>query len=148
MPAFTGKGEERRDQTEKRATAAVTRIVLTLVLAAVPLVVFAKGYVLFQATMVLAYAVALLGLNLLTGYNGQISLGHGAFFALGAYTVAVVTGHVALGEIRRAPDSYEGRGMAVVGVVLGWLNLALTAMVIAAFFLFFGGLALLTSLVH
>lgn len=62
--------------------------------------------------------------------------------------VAVVTGHVALGEIRRAPDSYEGRGMAVVGVVLGWLNLALTAMVIAAFFLFFGGLALLTSLVH
>ncbi len=62
--------------------------------------------------------------------------------------VAVVTGHVALGEIRRAPDIYEGRGMAVVGVVLGWLNLALTAMVIAAFFLFFGGLALLTSLVH
>ena len=33
----------------------------------------------------LAYAVAVLGLNLLLGYSGQISLGHGAFFALGAY---------------------------------------------------------------
>lgn len=49
-----------------------------------------KGYVIFQATMVMAYAVALLGLNILTGYNGQISLGHGAFFAIGAYTTAIL----------------------------------------------------------
>jgi branched-chain amino acid transport system permease protein len=39
---------------------------------------------------VAAYAVAALGLNLLVGYNGQISLGHGAFFALGAYTAALL----------------------------------------------------------
>src|SRR5690606_3328033 len=38
----------------------------------------------------LAYAIALLGLNILTGYNGQISLGHGAFFAIGAYTAAIL----------------------------------------------------------
>lgn len=50
----------------------------------------AKGYFIFQATMVLSYAVALLGLNLLTGYNGQISLGHGAFYAIGAYTTAIL----------------------------------------------------------
>ena len=31
-------------------------------------------------------AIAVLGLNLLTGFNGQISLGHGAFYAVGAYT--------------------------------------------------------------
>jgi branched-chain amino acid transport system permease protein len=43
-----------------------------------------------QFTLVLAYAVAVLGLNLLVGYNGQISLGHGAFFALGAYTSALL----------------------------------------------------------
>jgi branched-chain amino acid transport system permease protein len=43
-----------------------------------------------QFTLVLAYAVAVLGLNLLVGYNGQISLGHGAFFALGAYTAALL----------------------------------------------------------
>ena len=44
----------------------------------------------FQLTQVMVYAIAILGLNLLTGYNGQISLGHGAFFALGAYTAGVL----------------------------------------------------------
>jgi hypothetical protein len=39
---------------------------------------------------VLVYAVAALGLNLLVGYSGQISLGHGAFFAIGAYTAATL----------------------------------------------------------
>ncbi|HSK91607.1 MAG TPA: branched-chain amino acid ABC transporter permease [Euzebyales bacterium] len=47
-------------------------------------------YRVFQFTMVLVYAVAVLGLGLLTGYNGQISLGQGAFFAVGAYTAAVL----------------------------------------------------------
>jgi branched-chain amino acid transport system permease protein len=45
---------------------------------------------LFQLTMVVSYAIALLGLNLLTGYSGQISLGHGAFYAVGAYTAGVL----------------------------------------------------------
>jgi branched-chain amino acid transport system permease protein len=36
------------------------------------------------------YAVAILGLNVLTGFNGQISLGHGAFYAFGAYTAAIM----------------------------------------------------------
>jgi branched-chain amino acid transport system permease protein len=36
------------------------------------------------------YAIALLGLNILTGFNGQISLGHGAFYAVGAYTTAIM----------------------------------------------------------
>ena len=45
---------------------------------------------LFQFTQVLIYAIALLGLNMLTGYNGQISLGHGAFYAIGAYTTAIM----------------------------------------------------------
>jgi branched-chain amino acid transport system permease protein len=44
----------------------------------------------FQFNLVLVYAIALLGLNLLTGYNGQISLGHGAFYAIGAYTTAIL----------------------------------------------------------
>ncbi len=43
-----------------------------------------------QFSLVLAYSVAVLGLNLLVGYNGQISLGHGFFFALGAYTSALL----------------------------------------------------------
>jgi branched-chain amino acid transport system permease protein len=49
-----------------------------------------SGFRLFQFTQVLIYAIALLGLNMLTGYNGQISLGHGAFYAIGAYTTAIM----------------------------------------------------------
>jgi branched-chain amino acid transport system permease protein len=43
-----------------------------------------------QFTYVAIYFIALLGLNILTGYNGQISLGHGAFMAIGGYTAAVL----------------------------------------------------------
>jgi len=55
---------------------------------ALPFVV--SNYRTFQFTLVLVYAIALLGLNILTGYNGQISLGHGAFYALGAYCAAIL----------------------------------------------------------
>ena len=64
-------------------------LVLVLLLAcALPF--FIANYRVFQMTLVLAYAIALLGLNMLTGYNGQISLGHGAFYAIGAYTAAIL----------------------------------------------------------
>ncbi len=49
-----------------------------------------KNYRVFQFNLVLIYAVAVLGLNILTGYNGQISLGHGAFYAIGAYAAAML----------------------------------------------------------
>ena len=49
-----------------------------------------KNYRVFQFNLVMVYAVAILGLNILTGFNGQISLGHGAFYAFGAYTAAVM----------------------------------------------------------
>ncbi len=48
-----------------------------------------NDYYVFQLTLVMCSAIALLGLNILTGFNGQISLGHGAFFALGSYTAAI-----------------------------------------------------------
>src|SRR3989441_1585043 len=67
----------------------VTVTILLVVLAcALPFIV--SNYRTFQLTLVLVYAIALLGLNILTGYNGQISLGHGAFYALGAYTTAIM----------------------------------------------------------
>ena len=62
--------------------------VLLAIACALPFVL--GNYRVFQLTMALAYAIALLGLNMLTGYNGQISLGHGAFFAIGAYTAAIL----------------------------------------------------------
>ena len=49
-----------------------------------------SDYRLFLVTTMMIAAIAVLGLNLLTGFNGQISLGHGAFYAVGAYTAAVL----------------------------------------------------------
>ena len=62
------------------------------VLLAVSLVLpfMVKGLRGLPAHLVLVYAIAILGLNLLTGFNGQFSLGHGAFFAIGAYTAAIL----------------------------------------------------------
>jgi branched-chain amino acid transport system permease protein len=51
---------------------------------------FASGYHLYQGAQVMIFAIALIGLNLLTGFNGQISLGHGAFFAIGGYGAAIL----------------------------------------------------------
>jgi branched-chain amino acid transport system permease protein len=67
------------------------RIALAVVLAAACVLPFlVSEYRTFQFTLVLVYAIALLGLNMLTGYNGQISLGHGAFYAIGAYCAAIL----------------------------------------------------------
>ncbi len=77
--------------TNARATfglAALGWSILGLVAVTLPL--YASGYHLFQFSQVLIYAVALVGLNLLTGFNGQISLGHGAFFAIGGYGTAIL----------------------------------------------------------
>ena len=66
----------------------ITVAALLLIAIALPFVV--SNYRTFQFTLMIAYAIALLGLNILTGYNGQISLGHGAFFALGSYVTAIM----------------------------------------------------------
>ena len=44
----------------------------------------------FQGSMIAMWVIVALGLNILTGYNGQISLGHGAFVAVGGYTAAIL----------------------------------------------------------
>ena len=67
----------------------IAGLVLVLAVAAV-LPFMMSGFRLFQFTQVFIYAIALLGLNILTGYNGQFSLGHGAFYAIGAYTTAIM----------------------------------------------------------
>jgi branched-chain amino acid transport system permease protein len=64
-------------------------VALVLVVACV-LPFLVSNYRVFQFTLTLVYAIALLGLNMLTGYNGQISLGHGAFYAIGAYVAAIL----------------------------------------------------------
>ena len=69
-------------------------LIFALLLAALlVLPFFFKNYRVFQFNLVIIYAVAILGLNILTGFNGQISLGHGAFYAIGAYTAAILMDH-------------------------------------------------------
>jgi branched-chain amino acid transport system permease protein len=69
----------------------------------------------FQVNLVLIYAIAILGLNILTGYGGQISLGHGAFYAVGAYTSAILISQLGMSSYLTIPIS------AVVCLILGVL---------------------------
>jgi branched-chain amino acid transport system permease protein len=77
--------------THKPALSRNQLIGLALLLAGIcVLPFFIANYRVFQLTLALAYAIAILGLNMLMGFNGQISLGHGAFYAIGAYTAAIL----------------------------------------------------------
>ncbi len=82
-----------KSATPKLLSLAAIGIVICLAFA-LPFVT--TGYHLVQATYVLIYAIALLGLNLLLGYNGQLSLGHGAFYAIGAYVTINLINHAGL----------------------------------------------------
>jgi Domain of unknown function (DUF4190) len=63
--------------------------------------------------------------------------------------VAVILGHAARSEIRRAPPgTIDGDGMAVAGLILGWVHLAIFIGAIVLIFMFFGGLAFLAHLGH
>lgn len=65
-----------------------TSLVVLALLIVVPL--FVKNFIIFQMTMLLIYGVAVLALNILTGGSGQFSLGQSAFYAVGAYTSAIL----------------------------------------------------------
>src|ERR1700753_312002 len=86
---------------------------LMLLACGLPFVV--SNYRIFQLNMVVINTMALLGLNLLTGYNGQISLGHGAFYAVGAYVTAILIDHFNVPYILALPCS--GAVCMVIGVL-------------------------------
>lgn len=67
-------------------------------------------------------------------------LGWSAMPFLGSIA-AIITGHMARAEIRREPERLEGDGMAIAGLILGWLAVALWVVGVLCFVLFFGGLA-------
>src|SRR5450756_2986743 len=71
-----------------------TSLVMLALLIVVPL--FVKNFIIFQLTMLLIYALAVLALNILTGGSGQFSLGQSAFYAVGAYTSAILMEHAGI----------------------------------------------------
>ncbi len=85
-------------------TRGATTVAFICLLAAAALLPFLlKGFVVFQLTQAMIYAIAILGLNLLTGISGQFSLGHGAFFALGAYAAAIAIDTFGIGYLWTLP---------------------------------------------
>src|SRR6478736_4392179 len=63
----------------------------------------ATNFVTFQITMLLIYAIAVLALNILTGGSGQFSLGQSAFYAVGAYTTAILMEHANINYVIALP---------------------------------------------
>ena len=74
-------------------------------------------YVLYLINTIGIYAIAAIGLNLLIGYTGQISLGHGAFFGVGAYAAAILATKVGFPILVAVPTA--GVVTAAVGMVFG-----------------------------
>ncbi|MFH1599655.1 MAG: DUF4190 domain-containing protein [Pseudomonadota bacterium] len=68
------------------------------------------------------------------------------FLPLVGSLVAIVTGHMARAEIQRSNGQMDGDGLAIAGLVLGWLVIAVSVLTILAFIFFFGGLAVLFGL--
>jgi branched-chain amino acid transport system permease protein len=104
-------------------------LILFVVAAAVVPLVFASGYQLFQLTLVVAYALSVLGKNLVTGYGGQVSLGQGAFYAVGAYTAAILMEHFNVPYWATLPVAAVVTGM--VGLALGLPALRLGGLYLA-----------------
>jgi branched-chain amino acid transport system permease protein len=112
--------------SSKRLRLAAWGVVL---LVAVLLPFFLNAYRVGQFTQAAALAIAVLGLNLLVGYSGQISLGHGAFFALGAYASAISITDLGVPYLLTLPIA--GAVCALAGFLLGLPALRLRGLYLA-----------------
>jgi branched-chain amino acid transport system permease protein len=126
-----------RESAVYRALRLGLPVVLVLVALALPFQY--EPFRVEEFTLILVVAIAVAGLNLLTGYTGQISLGHSAFFGIGAYTTAIL---VADGGWSPWATMPVGAGLAfAVGLLCGLpalrirgLYLALVTLALAAVF--------------
>jgi branched-chain amino acid transport system permease protein len=73
----------------RQIPALASLLVVAAVLCLLPFII--SDYNIYLAAQVGIFFIAVLGLNILTGYTGQISIGHGAFMAIGGYTTAVMS---------------------------------------------------------
>ncbi|HEX3549791.1 MAG TPA: branched-chain amino acid ABC transporter permease [Candidatus Elarobacter sp.] len=87
------------------------------------------SFIVFDLIFVAAYAIAILGLIVLTGMNGQISLGHGAFMAIGGYAVAILA-HAA-GWPYWAGVPIAGLACGAFGLLFGLVALRLAGVYLA-----------------
>lgn len=90
-------------------------LALTLALILVPLIF--QDFRVYQLSIALTYAIAILGLNLLMGFNGQISVAHGVFFAVGGYTTAILMTRYSIDYLATLPAA--AAAAALLGLVVG-----------------------------
>src|SRR6187200_3688646 len=88
-----------------------------------------SDYRLFLVSTMIIASIAVLGLNLLTGFNGQFSLGHGAFYAIGAYTAAILMEHGGVSYVWTIPAA--GVVCFIAGFLFGLPALRLEAIYLA-----------------
>jgi len=86
-----------------------------LLLAVVPAI--ASPYIVYVLNIVGISAIAAIGLNILIGFTGQISLGHGAFFGVGAYSAAILATRLHLPLLVSVPAA--GLLTAMIGMIFG-----------------------------
>ncbi len=98
-----------------------------LVIAALPLVL--PPFAIFDFVYVAAYAMAILGLIVLTGMNGQISLGHGAFLAVGGYVLAIAAKDAGMPYWLGIP--LAGIASGALGLLIGLVALRLAGVYLA-----------------
>ncbi len=102
---------------------------LTLMAGIIAFPLLVDSYSISQFTFIFIFAIAAIGLMLLIGYTGQISLGHAAFFAIGAYTSAILTMKVGLPFLLALPIS--GILSGVIGIIVGLPALRLSGLYLA-----------------
>ncbi|HEX3414089.1 MAG TPA: branched-chain amino acid ABC transporter permease [Stellaceae bacterium] len=104
-------------------------LIAATVVVALTIPFFLKSFFVFQLTLVMVYGLAILGLNLLTGFNGQFSLGHSAFYGIGAYTTAILMEQLDLAYYWTLPCA--GAVCFVVGFLFGLPALRLQGLYLA-----------------
>jgi len=89
-------GTSADDAVPKRAMTLGSGASLLMLAGLLLVPLFVKNFIIFQTTMLLVYGLAVLALNILTGGSGQFSLGQSAFYAVGAYTSAILIEHAGM----------------------------------------------------
>src|SRR4029453_4417977 len=120
-------------------------VIAALALAVLPFALDIVGLPLRTSIDVVVFAIACMGLNLLVGYTGLVSFGHGAWFGLGVYAAALIQRHLLPGQLV-LPGTLAVLLVAVLALIVGFLilrrrgvyfalmTLALTALLYAVAF--------------
>ncbi|HEY3017558.1 MAG TPA: branched-chain amino acid ABC transporter permease [Gaiellaceae bacterium] len=106
-------------------------LVLATIVAVIPRLI--GDFTAYEFAIVGMYFITLLGLSILTGYSGQISLGHGAFMAVGGYTTAILTVDGIYGHQMRSLWTIPIAGVVagVAGLLVGIPALRLSGLYLA-----------------